>query len=93
MTLVYGLFAMFVVLSVLDGITTYRALKRPGTREANPVMRWLFERFGIHQTLIVSKMAAIVAVWTTMGPYSLWVLAGVNAFYAWIAFNNYRLVK
>ena len=90
--LIYSLFALFVLLSIADGITTYKALKRPGTREANPVMRWLFEHFGIHQTLIVSKMAAIVAVWTTMGPYSLWVLAGVNAFYAAVAWRNHYKV-
>lgn len=90
--LLHFLFGMFVVLSILDGITTYRALKRPGTREANPVMRWLFDHFGIHQTLIVSKLAAIVAVWTTMGPYSLWVLVCVNTFYAAVVWRNHAKV-
>lgn len=87
--LLHFLFGMFVVLSILDGITTYRALKRPGTREANPVMRWLFNHFGIHQTLIASKSAAIAAVWYTMGPYSLWVLGGINSVYAFIAWRNH----
>ena len=79
---------MFVVLSVADGITTYRALKRPGTREANPVMRGLFEHFGIHQTLIVSKLAAIGVIWYTMGPASVWVLAGWSAVYGWAIWHN-----
>lgn len=90
--LLYGLFALFVVLSIADGITTWKALKRPGTREANPAMRWLFDKFGTVQTLIVAKGAAIVAVWATMGVYSVWVLAGVNAVYAFVAWRNHYKV-
>lgn len=87
--LLYGLFSMFVALSIADGITTYRALNRKGTREANPVLRVLFDKFGIVQTLVATKGAAIAAVWYTMGPYSLWVLAGVNAFYALVSYRNH----
>lgn len=89
--LLYGLFALFVALSIADGITTYRALKRQGTREANPVLRFLFDKFGTVQTLVATKGAAIAAVWYTMGPYSLWVLAGVNVFYAFVAYRNHYL--
>ena len=92
MTLVYTLFALFVLLSIADGITTYRALKRPKTREANRVMRWLFDHFGIHQTLIVSKLSALGVIWYTMGPATIWVLGGWNAVYAWAIWRNHAKV-
>lgn len=89
--LIYSMFGLFVVLSIADGVTTYRALKRPGAREANQVMRWLFERFGTAQALVATKGAAVTAVWLTMGPYSLWVLAGINSLYAVVVWRNYYL--
>ena len=92
MTPLEWMLGLFVLLSIADGITTYHALKRPGTSEANPVMRFLFDRFGTVHTLVATKGAAIAAVWYTMGPYSLWVLAGVNAFYAFIAYRNHYKV-
>lgn len=86
------LFALFVLLSIADGITTYRALKRPGTREANRVMRWLFEHFGVHQTLIVSKLSALGVIWHTMGPPTVYVLAGWSAVYGWAIWHNHNMV-
>lgn len=90
--LLYALFGLFVALSVADAITTYRALRRPGTREANPVMRWLFDRLGIVPALVATKAAAVAAVWATMGVYSVWVLAGVNAAYAFVVWRNHYTV-
>ena len=31
----------FAVAQAADGVTTWQALQRPGTYEANPVMRWV----------------------------------------------------
>lgn len=89
MTLLYTLFALFVALSIADSITTWKALRRPGTREANPVMRWLFDHFGIRQTLVASKLAALGVIWYTMGPVTVWVLGGWSAVYAWAIWNNH----
>lgn len=87
-----ALFTLFALLSVLDGVTTYQALHRTGTRESNPLMAFLFERIGIIPALAATKSAAIAAVWYTMGPYSLWVLVCVNTFYAAVVWRNHAKV-
>ena len=87
-----ALFVLFVVLSAADGYTTWKALQRNGTKEANPVMAWLFDRFGVVPSLVVVKGAAIIVVLVTMGPYSMWVLPEISAFYAYIVWRNYYKV-
>lgn len=73
-------------------MTDSAALERPGTREANPVMRWLFERVGTVPALVATKLAAVAAVWLTMGVYSAWVLTAVNAGYAFVVWRNHYKV-
>lgn len=91
-SLINALFALFVALSVGDIISTRRALDA-GKREANPVMRWIFERFDATAALIVTKALAVSAVWATMSPDSTWVLVVIDAFYAWVVWHNTRLVR
>jgi len=55
-------FFIFVVLQVLDVISTHLALKRPGIMEKNPVMRRLMEAVGILPAMIAVKAVTILIV-------------------------------
>lgn len=49
----------FALAQLADIVTTKRALARLGAREANPVMRALFDRFGLHMGLLIKATAAV----------------------------------
>ena len=55
-------FFIFVVLQVLDVISTHLALKRPGIVEKNPVMRRLMDAIGILPAMIAVKAVTILIV-------------------------------
>lgn len=46
---------VFYVMQVLDGITTYIALKLPGSREGNPAVQWVMDRIGILPAIVAIK--------------------------------------
>ena len=45
----------FMVTQVLDGLTTYIGLRFPGSKEGNPVIRWVMDRIGVVPTIISIK--------------------------------------
>jgi hypothetical protein len=53
---------IFVVLQVLDVLSTYLALKNPSVEERNPLLLWLFSRIGMLQSLILVKAVMISAL-------------------------------
>jgi len=55
-------FFIFVVLQVLDVISTHLALKRPGIMEKNPVMRRLMDAIGILPAMNAVKADTILIV-------------------------------
>ena len=46
---------VFYVMQVLDGVTTYIALKLPGFKEGNPAVRWVMDRIGILPAIVIIK--------------------------------------
>ena len=80
------------LLLIFDGWSTYRILKNGG-RERNPVMRWLFENFGMYESLLGTRLGAIVLVWLlalNAGAWGYLVLIALTIFYVWVAVNNYK---
>lgn len=83
----------FALAQLADIVTTKRALARPGAREANPVMRALFDRFGLHTGLLIKAAASVaIVVWlvhvgSVLGIWSVAVLIGV------VAIHNHRLAR
>lgn len=88
--LILVLFVAFTLLQVADAVTTIKALKIKGNREVNPVMRWLFERFGVARSLIVMKVVVTGYIFTALDVIPIWALGGLVAFYAWVVINNHK---
>lgn len=61
------LFLLLVALQVVDTATTLIALDH-GYKEANPLMNWAMKTFGEATTLVVSKLALLVAVFAAGYP-------------------------
>ncbi len=86
-----GLWGIFTVLQAMDVWTTHKVLSAGGS-ELNPVMDWLFKRFGVLPSLIVVKVAVVVVFWVYMLDYPLLVSA-VCIFYAFVIANNLKHMK
>lgn len=54
---------IFYILQIADGVTTYIALKLPGSREGNPVIRWVMDRIGILPAIVMIKAAYIALMY------------------------------
>lgn len=78
---------LICVLALLDVATTRRALKRPNTREANPVIRWLM---GHGNLWIVIKLAITARAAWALRDSPQW-LAVICAIYAVVVYNNHRI--
>ncbi|MDB5441322.1 MAG: hypothetical protein JWM33_3749 [Caulobacteraceae bacterium] len=52
----------FAGLSAADAGLTLRLLRRPGKREANPLLARLFARFGAPPVLLPAKIAIVLAL-------------------------------
>jgi hypothetical protein len=68
-------FLLFSILQVADAWTTITALNLNG-REANPMLNYLFRKFGVVQTLMVVKGGSIIiAVYSLLdtGLYGVWL--------------------
>lgn len=53
--------AVFIVLQILDGYTTWKALTTLTGREANPLFEFVFKKLGIIPGLLVTKIPIIGA--------------------------------
>lgn len=83
-------FLLFILLQVADGWTTITALNLNG-REANPMLNYLFRRFGVVQTLMVVKGGSIIiAGLFLVGHWSLWCLVGL---YVLVVGNNVYQIR
>ena len=54
---------VFYVMQIADGITTYIALKLPGSREGNPAVRWVMNKIGILPAILIIKAAYIALMY------------------------------
>ena len=85
----YILFA----LQALDLISTVIALRNPNLVESNVLLKPLFDRFGALPVLLIAKGSVIAYLWWAQAgidPRLLWV---ISAGYAYVVFNNFRLIK
>ena len=96
-----ALFLLLVALQIADAWTTIQALKRPGNFEANKFMRKLMDAIGVKEALFFVKVAGCTVVWVcimalvSQGQRQLaaGLLGAACALYAWVVYNNYRLLK
>ena len=92
----YTWFALLVLASLLDAATTVYALRQSGTREANPVMRWVMGKLGTVPALLVIKAVPLLALFYALQGHILYVPLGVAVYAAaalWNLFAVYRSDK
>jgi hypothetical protein len=91
--IVYGI---FVVVNILDCVTTVRALKN-GAMEANPLMKKAMTIIGVIPALVIMKIIAlgvVAAAYVFVPPVRAWMPVIIGLFslaYAAVVFNNYRI--
>jgi hypothetical protein len=96
------LLILFALLQVADIYTTHRILSQGG-RELNPVMAWLFEKFGHLPALVVVKgivvrlvaryMVGVTAVAFGYNIAGDTVLAAFCIIYILIVFHNFNQIR
>lgn len=85
--------ALFVILQILDALTTWYALERAvGLSEGNVAVRWAMSKVGVIGALVAIKggiSAAVIFV-----PLPGWVLTAICLLYVVVVANNvYRIVR
>ena len=85
---------LLTLLQVFDGWTTYKIL-RLGGRDLNPVVRWIMEKIGEYEGLVVIKTFGIVLVWViALNSINITpvLLAGLGIFYGLVTMHNYKVL-
>lgn len=85
---------LVLVLQVLDGLTTMRAL-RAGGRERNPVVAWLIDKLGFVGLWAAKAAVAAVAyaAYVIDAPYTDLCLAALAALYLIVVYKNWSLFR
>ena len=93
MTLIFILFALYVVLQVADAAITAVAMKLPGAREANPILAKLFAKFGVVPTLVVVKVGVVLLLWAYLDVVPMWAVAALNTLYIYAVIRNIKGIR
>lgn len=91
--MIWLLYIFFVVLQLLDALTTLHILKMGG-KELNPIMNWLFKVFGTPTNAFIVKVfvVSIIGVFlTVLAPKMLIFVIDVYALV--ILWNVYQIYK
>jgi hypothetical protein len=88
---------IFIALQVLDAVLTKRIISAGG-RELNPFMAWLQRKFGGWTWLLIPKLIGCVFIVTLVVMFSywtpmLWIVIGLDVFYGYICWRNWRVLK
>lgn len=84
------LIILFVLLQVLDAITTWKCLQLKGRYEANPVMSKLMSKIGVVKALVLAKslVIALVTVLAYKGYINLSAMSAICMLYIAVVINN-----
>lgn len=92
--MIIALVVLNIVLQVLDGVSTFEALKHTQAMEGNPLARKLIARLGVVPALLVLKsfgvVLTIVVGFLDIGFLALMLLACVNT---WVVCDNFRIAR
>ena len=88
--MILALLILFGFLQVADGYTTYKLLSNGG-RELNPVMRWVMDKLGMVQGLVLMKLLTIGLVAAAFSEaLTFWLCVLYICVVGW---NTYNLLK
>ena len=89
----YILLAIFVALQAGDFYTTYTIIKTGKGREANPILRRIFDKIGSTAGLAIAKgLCVIVGVYAAQFWNGFYILVPCIALYTWVVYNNYKVL-
>jgi hypothetical protein len=92
--MILALVVLNIVLQVLDGVSTFKALKHAQTIEGNRLASKMMERLGVVTTLLVFKSLGVALTITvaflSIGFLALVSFACVNA---WVVYDNFRIAR
>jgi hypothetical protein len=80
------------LLQVADAVTTYKILNNGG-RELNPVMDWLFKRFGMLNVLVIKVIAISLGGVYLYLTYPLVLIPLCLLYVAVVGWNTYQIYK
>lgn len=88
------LFILFCLLQIGDFITTKIILNNGGV-ELNPIMRKLFEKVGVSNGLLFTKLSIIILFFFLIHLQLItdWAMLILIAVYLFVVYNNYRQIK
>ena len=87
--MIVALLFIFILLQIADSLTTVHILKNG--KELNPVMAWLFDKFGIPAALAVIKLIVLIAVFIA---WNEWLTLGLDiAYLGVVGWNSYQIYK
>ena len=87
----YILFAVFVALQIGDAWTTIQCLKSGKGHEANGLMAWLFNKIGMVQALMITKVGICGVAWI-LKDIAL-AIGVIDVLYAYVVYQNYKILK
>lgn len=82
----YTWFALFVLVNVLDAITTVKALKLGG-KELNPLMARMMGMVGVIPALVIMKVAMLYFTFTNLGIVILYLPLFVAVYIGVVVWN------
>ena len=98
--LLFSLFLLLVLLNVLDGISTWKVVKRGSNKnEKNPLARFLFNLMGPIPAMIILKGIAIMIIlyisinYQDFEPEVHTLIIILNAIYLYIVLHNYKVLR
>lgn len=93
--------AIFLVLNVLDGHSTYLVI-RPANyqRERNPIARFIFRKLKVPAGIIIFKSVILAIVIPAIAYYAAWdaftiniVMTVADLLFLWVVHHNYRIYR
>lgn len=92
--MIIALVVLNIVLQVLDGVSTFEALKRAQAMEGNRLARELMARLGVIPTLLILKILGvaltIAVAFLSIALPALVLFACVNT---WVVYDNFRIAR
>ena len=87
----YILFAIFIILQVLDFWTTYKCLTMNKGHEGNPIVAFGISKIGLIPALAIYKSLAVIVGWFVKDV--LLAIIIIDIVYAYVIYQNYRIMK
>lgn len=83
---------IFFLTQLGDWYTTRTAISKGGA-EGNPIAKFFMKYLGIDGYLLVKVIATTSLVFFIVAPTSTIGTAGLIAFYIWVLYNNYSVIR